>query len=498
MTLPESIKAAATIGTAQSQHSPLEDVNPALRELIQRKTGQSIEGQVLTTAFALHLQHQAGWIPPVMSKDTLPPCEPETRKACNAVAVRQLMLMLDGYYEPVLPEWLREVARSGQRAPEESLPLLLQLGYKKKLLRPLILPVLGERGLWLGRQVTTQQWDWFEPRNIERRWARGSDETRVELIELLREQYPDKARQLVEESWPDETSTMKIALLRTMQAGLSMSDEPFLENVLDDSSPQVRSIAKGLLSTLPESRYCQRMIERAASLLELATHKKKPVLRVRVFPTLDAAMQRDGIEGSGDRLLRRVIGAVPSRFWCDLWGISLDTLAEAIARSHDSDLENAFIVSVVGFNDTEFAEVLFPHLYDGFHSIYQGLFVPTLRPEFIEARAIERLNANEYRAADPVTHLLAAINDTWSLALGRAWLKSVNRLISQKNLRSDDETRKLLVQYAYRLPVELSDEFLSTLEKHTADKKVWQNTVDEVRVLLEFRQKMLAAIYEEA
>ena len=230
--LPPEFIAAATLGTQQSQSIDVSrHIRSSLAKLLAGQENPTDERQLLAATAGLDLQQKAGWIPPTAPHHTLPPAEPETLRLCSPHAIRHLILMLDGYYKDLLPEWLKEVASSQQRAPEEALPLLLDAGRKHKELRDLIFPVIGERGKWLGRQITTQRWDWFEAGNldnIEKRWSRGADDTRVELIELLRKTEPDHARELVEATWKTEPDALRIRFVEAFHIGLSQSDEPFL------------------------------------------------------------------------------------------------------------------------------------------------------------------------------------------------------------------------------------------------------------------------------
>src|SRR5690606_32529039 len=96
------------------------------------------------------------------------------------------------------------------------------------------------------------------------------DETRIELIKMLRKHDPARARELVMESWSSDEYTTRTQFLLAFHHGLSMDDEPFLESCLDDSRKEVREQAQILLMALPGSRLVQRMIDRATSQLTLA------------------------------------------------------------------------------------------------------------------------------------------------------------------------------------------------------------------------------------
>jgi hypothetical protein len=171
-------------------------------DLLARLDSADPETKLLVAVAALKLYVQAGWIPPHAVHPLPEPCALDESRPCGRRALRHLMLMVQGhFYAEALPEWLRELARQGKRIPEEALPLILEAGRKHERLRDLILPVIGRRGRWLALEVTNRQWNWFEPRHIERTWDRGSTESRIELLKLLRQREPARAREMLATSW---------------------------------------------------------------------------------------------------------------------------------------------------------------------------------------------------------------------------------------------------------------------------------------------------------
>src|SRR5215475_9018939 len=101
------------------------------------------EGALLGAAAIMSLYGRAGSLP---SKDTRPSpvaCEPDDAPRLSGRSTVHLAMMLRGDYQRLLPEWLAKVAAAGQRAPEELLPPLIELGRMQEDLREATLQVLG-------------------------------------------------------------------------------------------------------------------------------------------------------------------------------------------------------------------------------------------------------------------------------------------------------------------------------------------------------------------
>ncbi|MFC6750249.1 DUF5691 domain-containing protein [Deinococcus aquaticus] len=111
-------------------------------------TRPDAEGTLLARA-ALHaLAHAAGRLPDPAS-DSLPtPAPAETLPEVPERAARHLPLVIG---TPHLSEWLTLCAQAGWRVPPARLPELLDHASNDGRLRPLLTPVLGERGRWLAR-----------------------------------------------------------------------------------------------------------------------------------------------------------------------------------------------------------------------------------------------------------------------------------------------------------------------------------------------------------
>ena len=225
------------------------------------------EHAVLCAAGTISLWRNAAYRP-VMDDRSIPrPCEPDPQPRCSTRSSAHLMAILQGQHRDLLPEWLSALGRANQRVAEEALPALLEFGRSHPDLRLLILPVLGHRGHWLAAR--NPAWHYAIGENEDVVWQTGSQGERLFLLQRLRSATPDRARDVLRSTWSEEPARQRAAYLQAFTAGLSLSDESFLEEALRDRSKEVRRLAVDLLARIPESRWTGRMLERASRVLIL-------------------------------------------------------------------------------------------------------------------------------------------------------------------------------------------------------------------------------------
>lgn len=162
------------------------------------------------------------------------------------------------------------LARARRRLPHALLPQALELGRRSLALRPLLLPVLGERGLWLAAQRD----DWRYAAGVhaavseDTRWTDGSFEQRREFLERERSGSPAAARDRLAQSLPELPAKERAELVGVLGLQLSLDDEALLERLRSDRSREVQRAALGLLLRLPDAAHPRRAAERIRALLK--------------------------------------------------------------------------------------------------------------------------------------------------------------------------------------------------------------------------------------
>ncbi|MCI0570225.1 MAG: DUF5691 domain-containing protein [Myxococcaceae bacterium] len=433
--------------------------------LVAAATVESAEWRLLLAAGAEAVYRQAG-IPPFTSVAPPAPARSETRPACSPRAAAALREVLREHRE-LLPQALERLAQMGQRLAPALLPEVLAL--KSLELRDALVPVLGERGVWLAEQ--NSEWAWVLARAQDdtaeraRRWEEGHAAERLAALRREREVSPGRARSWLEGVWKQEKADQRATFLEALEVGLKPTDEPFLEGALDDRSQAVRAAASALLGRLPESRLARRMRERVDALMSFTPpattdgslwgvvkarlHGESPagVLHVEPPASLPREWERDGItarprQGLGERahwLVELVARVAPSQFE-ERFGATPAQLVRAAAASEWSlALALGWSQSVVASPSPGWAEPLWDFWLEAPAALTQvegapaSFYLHALLAHMPEARAEERaLQLLERAGPRPVSlhAVVKALPGPWSPGTAERYLKALARRLA--------------------------------------------------------------------
>ncbi len=420
--------------------------------------------------------------------------------------------MLEGsLYAQALPEWLQAAAGGGLRAPTETLPGLLDAGYRDRKLRDWLLPVIGSRGRWLALQ--NPQWAYaVEPPEDEETWETGEKERRIAFLRNLRRKDPARARELLASTWKTETGADRPYFLEALSINLSMEDEPFLESALDARQQKTRRAAAELLARLPESRLHRRVLDRLLPLLSI----KRGLIggdRIEVTPPVDcdSAMTRDGIHptppeamGKSAWWLCEMVGLMPPGLWPRLWNKTPEEIIRAGAKSEWRDaLLTGWRDAARRIPDGEWAEAITRWWYlSGEKAMPPGAnaahLLHCIPPTRLEKVALESFDSRREPIHDehPALTLLKAHLRPWSAELSRAVLASYRRRIAEGESRKQSawDARSSLKAFALYMPAAIADTAAEGWPSQSADWGLWEKSVDEFLSLLRFRRGMLARL----
>jgi hypothetical protein len=138
--------------------------------------------------------------------------------------------MLKSIHANALQEWCVIVSQAGQHVQEDALPKLLTFGQKYEKLRPLLRPILGERGVWLAGEITNQNWKWVleTPAYPIHQVVETLQQQEEPWIEQLNTAPPVKMEQLMidlqKQRWP-----WSAAISRTLMNRLAQLQEENLK-----------------------------------------------------------------------------------------------------------------------------------------------------------------------------------------------------------------------------------------------------------------------------
>lgn len=314
--------------------------------------GEDKEVQVLRYAGSLAFCGAAGYVPAGGEETPVAVCPPEQLTVADDPQLLSTLLQIlaDG------PDALRReafirLASQGCCLAPGLLTRALGLGEKNRELRPALLAVLGQRGHWLAGLNPDWAYVVGEGEQVADLtcWEHGSQEQRKQLLGKLRQSAPDQARTLLQDGFSQLEARERASLLETMNVGLALPDEDFLESLLADRSKEVRQRAANLLATLPGSRYSQRMAERMAACLGEERKLFRSVRTLEAPASFGADWKNDALEESrakneslGERAwwLYQIARSLPLPWWQENTGL---TAAELIKWVRGTDWSEAIL-----------------------------------------------------------------------------------------------------------------------------------------------------------
>ena len=345
------------------------------------------------------------------------PAPVEDRPAVPRRAAERLVRILGGEFDRLLPEWLATAAATGRRVPPFVLPELLDRGRRDRSIRAHLGVLAGQRGRWLAG--LNPAWAYLLEEPTGETWELGSSADRRAYLRHLRSTGPDEARELLESTWERETPDDRAEFVEVLADGLSMADEPFLENALDDRRREVRQQAANLLTRLPGSRLALRMAARARACVAVGARE----ITVEPPTACDKAMERDGVRakpprGIGERAwwLQQVVARAP----LTLWGEPAGLLAMKIP-DWDSDIKAAWVRAAVLQRDPAWARAMFA--WDPIADLLDAL-----GPDEQQRLAAEFVQRHDLDSQ--LIMVLGGVSPHWREGLATAVLKKILKVAS--------------------------------------------------------------------
>ena len=503
----ENLVKTALLGTHREAYTQdLEE--SALERLLEPLKESGPAHRLLCTAGTMDLYEQVGRSPEKMVREVAMPSLPvDNRSPCCARASYYLSRMLGGPYRNLLPEFLLALQRSGQRLPDTLVPNILAHGAKTSANRPYIIPLLSLR----DRQLAAQNpaWTYASPdldswSGLRRIWTDLPPVKRQALIKQLRSSHADQARELMASSWKIDHDNQRIRLLKALQEGLNMKDEPFLETALDDRNQQIRQHAAELLAFLPHSRLSQRMTGRVSKFLNWTPDQEQRIA-VR-FPVISPTMVRDGVVGSKSKQLARiraqhliqVVGAVPLSYWTTYWHQSPQAILEAVTSTNwTRTLFAGLSWAAYRQGDAPWAKaILWQRGLEGATSKLVNLLLPGDYALLIERIMDEETGSDPLSRSGPLVTALRRWDQPFDTQLTHMLLPIFADHFSQEQEKRAPGSlvRSAFLNLARTCPpteLPFAEEILGPL---TGTVTQWRSTVMEFNHILRFRQEMLNAL----
>ncbi len=509
------IAAAALLGT-ERQPFQLPNISGNLGNCLSQLSDRPNEAALLSAVGIVSLHQRVGWLPEARSVTQVESCSSDDLPRCSPRAARCLQQILEGQFPQLLSEWLEKAAIAGQRVPEMLLPSLLDKGRQQRELRSPILPVLGQRGRWLAAK--NPDWNYAVALTTEVDWETGTPSARLLYLQDLRSHNPDRAIELLRSTWKQETAGDRAKFLEIFRIGLSMADEPFLEDGLGDRSKEVRRVAVDLLASLPDSRLCRQVTEHTCRYLSF--EREVPSLHVQLPDHLDETLIQLGFElkplssvnnkvGEKGWWLLQMLGATPPSTWIEQSQMSPRQIVK-LAQSHEwqNVLLDGFALAAKRQGNHEWLEEVIRVWFAGQTSISRDGVLVDLGTEALvdalsgdrrDALLIDLLRVSHRSINDSlVIWLLRSSSQLWSFDLARLVLDELEEHLNNTKTfsNSDWELRSALKEFARFIPVSLTSEVIQ-LRARLASDSHWMNSMNDLIALLEFRKEMSQAFEAE-
>lgn len=514
MNLWAELAGAALVGTARGENlnaATNGKTNAPLSGLVAHlQATLAPEDALLAAAGAAVLHQQIGWLPEQISaEDTTEPMISDDRPPIERNATYFLERLLNQERPELLPEFLGVIARSGRRVPQEQLPPLLEQGAKVPRLRPLIFPIVSEHGRRLAalnpawHYAAVDMTDW---RSLRSHWQQADLNGRRALLTYLRDQDAANGRQLLESTWKSDPDATRRDLIRSLEKGLSMSDEPFLERALDDRDVTVRRKAAELLAALPDSRLCQRMITNAAGILAWTPCQTTQVSG-RFPPTIIDPLVRDGVvrpeaaeptTNERTRMLIHIVSAIPLAHWSAAWDVGPAAIVRGVQTSKwPRTLMTALATAALRQRNLEWAKLLLAQ--DGYGD-RTGRLIAILPADVSFAEIEKRLTTADGRpltADNPVLRFLRYWPHEWDAPTSRLW---IDFLVGQAGLDVESKAtptlRYQMRQLVRQCAPEVAD-YAAEVFSTPGFNDAWRQAFKTFLGTMAFRKEMLAVIENE-
>lgn len=499
----DDLTKVALAGTSRGGQSSLTMSDDLGAELVGQLESDA-EDTLLLRAGVQTVCEQAGRL----TTSDVPPISPAPVDS-RANGSRRLAGLLQNAFatnsKELLVEFLRQMQGGGLVLPPDLLPTALDVSDAN--LREQLLPVLGERGVWLSQ--FRPKWNWVRTgvaslsgrdRDVlQGEWEHGTIRERCQVLSTIRRADADEGRTWLESTFTQEKAEFRARLLGTFEYGLSIDDVEFLESALDDRSTQVQSVAAYLLSQLTESAFANRMQARAEAMLSQTPDADRECgfqLTCEPPEKYDKTWKRDGIAskpptGQGKRAYwaEAVLSAIPPSHWATRFDATPEQLIEAArGGTFDRPILKAWTTAAARFvaSDSSSGEWLIP-LWNYWADLADRLkgkgreeafgqlhtILPLMTPLQIEETFLPFLEKTAENQAVEMTGLLGFVPQPWSEKLGRVYLNVVRRILKSSSRNSSYQWGNTLFTAAKALPREVFEEALAGWEVAATESSGW-------------------------
>jgi hypothetical protein len=395
------------------------------------------------------------------------------------------------------------LAQGGYRLPLNLLAQALDLGRRTVLFRPLLLSVLGERGLWLASH--RDEWRYAAGVSAEEpddaRWNEGSFEQRRAFLQRERAADPQAARERLAQGLDELSAKERADLVAVLAEGLGPDDEPLLDKLLADRSREVRQAACVQLLRLPEAAHTQRAIGRLAPLLASERVLLRQQWKIDAPPAATPDWKADNLdparpkyESLGERAwwLHQLVRQVPLAWWTQHTGLSA---AELLRWAAGTDWTEALLRGwrdvLLAAPDTAWCEAFLDPwpatvLRDDPASVL-ALLSPALRERHWQRQLVDGSVA--FHVMVPQMLHACRAGETLSLPLSVTLVDAICQRAGSRVLSDDHALRSVLLELCATLHADVLDR-MARLPRHADETASFADTLHAVTHVIGVRQAL--------
>lgn len=497
----------ALLGTSK-QAIDLSDAPEQLQQAANLLANESEQESKLLKLMALSLNFdRAGKNLPFSEKEqqAVEVCKEEQFPYCSERALSVLGDLLTEKRISLIYFWLYQCANKQQLVYPNLLPALLHFGQSQPIQsgtfqspiehRALIMHIIGNRGQWLAHQ--NPAWHYLIPVSIEEDWEHGNMEERKHALRSMRKIAPQKALDLLNTVWLEESATQRLEYLMILEEGLSLADEDFLKSKLHDRSGKVKTETLRLLRCIPHSEASQQVWDMISIYFSIKQRKKimgnKPLEIVFHTEKQDSKIHTTGEENEEEEEVQHteqekaqkekifqetldLVKIVPPTRWEQHFTLSASEIAAAFANTPKiRKFLVAITEAVLYYKDVTWAKALLDH-----ESGQDARLLAVLPYTEREKYALQ-LVKNE--TDEVVECMLNEHYQEWSLAFSQKLMEVAITDVYSFN----KEFFKKIIPF---LHFDINHEILNYSFPDDYRKGYWKGTATEVSYLLGLREEV--------
>jgi len=333
-----------------------------LNMIIDTIDGSDKEDRFLQKAALVYNYRRSGFVPVKKQEVTLTMAENESLPYCSTQAVSLLNNILEEDNAWLFKFWLFRCAAKQQLLIPDHLPVALDKAQKDTELQQVTITCSGKRGEWLSR--FNPHWNYFQSTPDDEIWLTGKPEERLKVLQKTRREDPEKALQMIRETWDQENAASKADLVKTLKANLSKTDLDWLESVQTEKSQKVKDELLDLLTSIPGSAINQKyenLLRQSVSLKKekgLLGLMSKVGIQQKLPDSFDESIFKMGIEkfatgksttSDEGYIIYQLVSLVPPSFWEKQFEVSPDVVVEYFDK-YAKSLLPALSQAVIRFN----------------------------------------------------------------------------------------------------------------------------------------------------